>query len=189
MDRTIELLKKSDALLEGHFLLSSGKHSKKYIQCAKLIENPAYCEEVAKIISEKIKESGIKVDLCAGPAMGGIIIAYEVARALGVNAIFTERVDNIMTLRRGFEIKKDMNVIIVEDVVTTGKSSFETVDVIESYGAKVNALTSIVNRSGKNEINGLKLISATKVQIDTFDPDNLPEDLKNTPAVKPGSRK
>ncbi|EEU12644.1 orotate phosphoribosyltransferase [Anaerococcus vaginalis] len=189
MDRTIELLKKSDALLEGHFLLSSGKHSKKYIQCAKLIENPVYCEEVSKIIAEKIKESGIKVDLCVGPAMGGIIIAYEVARALGVNAIFTERVDNIMTLRRGFEIKEGMNVIIVEDVVTTGKSSFETVDVIESYGAKVNALTSIVNRSGKKEINGLKLLSATELNFETYDPDNLPEDLKDTPAVKPGSRK
>ncbi|WP_049690966.1 orotate phosphoribosyltransferase [Anaerococcus jeddahensis] len=189
MDRTIELLKKSDALLEGHFLLSSGRHSRKYIQCAKLIENPVYCEEVAKIIAEKIKEADIKVDLCVGPAMGGIIIAYEVARALGVNAIFTERVDNIMTLRRGFEIKEGMNVIIVEDVVTTGKSSFETVDVIESFGGKVKALTSIVNRSGKDEINGLKLISATQVQIDTFDPDNLPDDLKDSPAVKPGSRK
>lgn len=189
MDRTIELLKKSDALLDGHFLLSSGKHTRKYIQCAKLIENPAYCQEVAQKIAQKVKESGIKVDLCVGPAMGGIIIAYEVARALGVNAIFTERVDNKMTLRRGFDIKEGTNVIIVEDVITTGKSSFETVDVVENYGAKVNALTSIVNRSSVDEINGLKLISATKLEIETFDPDNLPEDLKDTQAVKPGSRK
>ncbi|NVF10550.1 orotate phosphoribosyltransferase [Anaerococcus sp. AGMB00486] len=189
MDRTVELLKKSNALLEGHFLLSSGRHSRKYIQCAKLIENPVYCEEIAKIIAKKIKEAGIKVDLCVGPAMGGIIIAYEVARALGVNAIFTERVDNIMTLRRGFEIKKDMNVIIVEDVITTGKSSFETVDVIEKEGANTVALTSIVNRSGLDQIRGLKLISATEIQINSFDPDNLPDDLKDTPAVKPGSRK
>lgn len=189
MDKTIELLKKSDALLEGHFLLSSGRHSRQYIQCAKLIENPVYCEEVAKIIAQKIKDAGIKVDLCVGPAMGGIIIAYEVARALGVNAIFTERLDNVMTLRRGFEIEEGMNVIIVEDVVTTGKSSFETVDVIEKEGANTVALTSIVNRSGLDEINGLKLISATKIQIDSFDPNELPEDLKETPAVKPGSRK
>ena len=189
MDRTIELLKKSDALLDGHFLLSSGKHTRKYIQCAKLIENPVYCQEVAQKIAQKIKESGIKVDLCVGPAMGGIIIAYEVARALGINAIFTERVDNKMTLRRGFDIKEGTNVIIVEDVITTGKSSFETVDVVEKYGAKVNALTSIVNRSSVDEINGLKLISATKLEIETFDPDNLPDDLKDTPAVKPGSRK
>lgn len=189
MDKTIELLKKSDALLEGHFLLSSGRHSRQYIQCAKLIENPVYCEEVAKIIAKKIKDANIKVDLCVGPAMGGIIIAYEVARALGVNAIFTERVDNKMTLRRGFEIKEGMNVIIVEDVITTGKSSFETVDVIENEGGNTVALTSIVNRSNKDEINGLKLISATNINIESFDLDNIPEDLQNTEAVKPGSRK
>ena len=106
MDKTLDLLKKSDALLEGHFLLSSGKHSDRYIQCAKLIENPAYCEEVAEIIAENLKEAGIEVDLCVGPAMGGVIISYEVARVLGVHAIFTERVDNQMTLRRGFEIKE-----------------------------------------------------------------------------------
>lgn len=189
MDRTTELLVKSNALLEGHFLLSSGRHSRKYIQCAKLIENPKYCEEVAKIIADKVKKANIKVDLCVGPAMGGIIISYELARALGVDAIFTERVDNIMTLRRGFEIKKGMNVLIVEDVVTTGKSSFETVDVIKNKGGNVVALTSIVNRSGKDSINGLNLISATKINIESFDPNDLPEDLKNTPAVKPGSRK
>lgn len=106
MDRTQELLKKSDALLEGHFILSSGKHSNRYIQCAKLIENPVYCEEVAKIIAGKIKEKEIKVDLCVGPAMGGVIISYELARALEVNAIFTERENGKMTLRRGFSIEK-----------------------------------------------------------------------------------
>ena len=189
MDRTIELLKKSDALLDGHFLLSSGKHTRKYIQCAKLIENPVYCQEVAQKIAQKVKESGIKVDLCVGPAMGGIIIAYEVARALGINAIFTERVDNIMTLRRGFKIPKGAKVIIVEDVITTGKSSFESVEVAKSYGAEVVALTSIVNRSGLDEINGLPVVSATKIDVKSWDPDDLPDHLKDTPAVKPGSRK
>ena len=189
MDKTLELLKKSDALLEGHFLLSSGKHSDRYIQCAKLIENPEYCEEVAKIIASKLDEAGIDVDLCVGPAMGGVIISYEVARALGLHALFTERVDNEMTLRRGFDIKEGDKVIIVEDVITTGKSSFETVDVIKSYGAEVVALTSIVNRSGKDEINGIPVISATKIDVNTWDPDDLPEDLKDTPAIKPGSRK
>lgn len=189
MDKTLELLKKSNALLEGHFLLSSGKHSDRYIQCAKLIAHPDYCEEVAKIIAEKIKEKSINVDLCVGPAMGGIIIAYEVARALGVPAIFTERVDNIMTLRRGFEIEEGANVIIVEDVITTGKSSFETVDVIKNLGGNVLALTSIVNRSKKDEINGLPIISATKLDINTWDADNLPDNLKETQAIKPGSRK
>lgn len=188
MDKTLELLKKSDALLEGHFILSSGKHSNKYIQCAKLIENPVYCEEVANIIGEKLKEKDIKVDLCVGPAMGGVIISYELARALGVNAIFTERENGQMTLRRGFEIKEGMRVIIVEDVITTGKSSFETVDVIRSSGAEVLALTSIVNRSNKDEINGLPIISATKIDVDTWDEDEVPDKLKNIPAVKPGSR-
>ncbi|MDU2584072.1 MAG: orotate phosphoribosyltransferase [Anaerococcus prevotii] len=188
MDKTLELLKKSDALLEGHFILSSGKHSNKYIQCAKLIENPVYCEEVAQIIGEKLKEKGIDVDLCVGPAMGGVIISYELARNLGVNAIFTERENGRMTLRRGFEIKEGMKVIIVEDVITTGKSSFETVDVIRSCGAEVLALTSIVNRSNKDEINGLPIISATKIDVDTWDEDEIPEELKNIPATKPGSR-
>ena len=141
MDKTLELLKKSDALLEGHFILSSGKHSNRYIQCAKLIENPVYCEEVAKIIADKLKEEGIEVDLCVGPAMGGVIISYELARALGVKAIFTERENGQMTLRRGFHIEKGMKVIIVEDVITTGKSSFETVDVIKGCGAEVLALS------------------------------------------------
>lgn len=189
MDKTIELLKKSDALLEGHFLLSSGKHSDRYIQCAKLIQHPEYCKEVSKIIAEKLKENNIDVDLCVGPAMGGVIISYEVAKALGVDAIFTERVDNEMTLRRGFEIPKGTKVIIVEDVITTGKSSFETVDVIRSCGAEVVALTSIVNRSNKEEINGLPVISATKIDVKTYDADDLPEHLKNTEAIKPGSRK
>lgn len=189
MDKTIELLKKSDALLEGHFLLSSGKHSDGYIQCAKLIQYPEYCKEVSEIIAEKLKEANIDVDLCVGPAMGGVIISYEVAKALGTNAIFTERVDNEMTLRRGFEITEGTRVIIVEDVITTGKSSFETVDVIRSYGAEVVALASIVNRSNKDEINGLPIISASKIDVNTYDADDLPDHLKNTEAVKPGSRK
>ena len=189
MDKTIELLKKSDALLEGHFLLSSGKHSDRYIQCAKLIQHPEYCKEVSEIIAEKLKENNIDVDLCVGPAMGGVIISYEVGKALEVNAIFTERVDNDMTLRRGFEIPEGAKVIVVEDVITTGKSSFETVEVIRSYGAEVVALASIVNRSNKAEINGLPIISATKINVKTYDADDLPEHLKDTPAVKPGSRK
>lgn len=189
MERTIELLKKSNALLEGHFILSSGKHSDKYVQCAKLIQNPKYCEEVAKIIAQNLKEKNIEVDLCVGPAMGGIIIAYEVARALGLDAIFTERENNEMTLRRGFEIKEGQKVIIVEDVITTGKSSFETIDVIREHGGEVVALTSIVNRSGLDEINGLPIVSAAKIDVNTWDADNIPDQLKNIEATKPGSRK
>ncbi|MDY2918430.1 MAG: orotate phosphoribosyltransferase [Anaerococcus sp.] len=189
MDKTVEFLKKSDALLEGHFLLSSGKHSNRYIQCAKLIEHPEYCEEVAQIIAGKLKEKNLLPDLCLGPAMGGVIISYEVARSLGTPAIFTERVDNVMSLRRGFEIEEGSKVIIVEDVITTGKSSFESVKIVEEAGAEVIALTSIVNRSGKDEINGLPVVSATTLDIETWDPDDLPEDLAQIPVEKPGSRK
>lgn len=189
MDKTVELLKKSDALLEGHFLLSSGKHSNRYIQCAKLIEHPEYCEEVAQIIAGKLKEKNLLPGLCLGPAMGGVIISYEVARALDTPAIFTERVDNVMSLRRGFEIEEGSKVIIVEDVITTGKSSFESVKIVEEAGAEVIALTSIVNRSGKDEINGLPVVSATTLDIETWDPDDLPEDLAQIPVEKPGSRK
>lgn len=189
MDKTIELLKKSEALLEGHFLLSSGKHSNRYVQCAKLIQNPVYCNEVAKIIAQDVKDRGLEVDLCVGPAMGGVIISYEVARCLGVDAIFTERDNGAMTLRRGFDIKKGTKVLIVEDVITTGKSSFESVRIVEDMGAEVVGLSCIVNRYEKDQIQGLPLVSATSIHIDTWDEENLPDDLKKIPVIKPGSRK
>ncbi|MDD7306468.1 MAG: orotate phosphoribosyltransferase [Peptoniphilaceae bacterium] len=188
MDRTIELLKKSNALLEGHFLLSSGKHSNKYVQCAKLIQNPKYCQEVAEIIAQKVKEKGLEVDLCVGPAMGGVIISYEVAKALGVEAIFTERLEGDMTLRRGFTIEKGSKILVVEDVITTGKSSFETIDVIKQLGGEVTGLAAIANRSDQEQLHGYPIAAATSVHIETWDADKIPEDLKKIPVVKPGSR-
>lgn len=188
MNRTVELLKESNALLEGHFLLSSGKHSNRYVQCAKLIQNPKYCQEVAEIIAEEVKNKGIEVDLCVGPAMGGVIISYEVARALGVDAIFTERLEGNMTLRRGFSIEKGTKILVVEDVITTGKSSFETIEVIEQFGGEVVGLASIVNRSDAEELHGYPIAAATKVHIDTWEADEIPEELKEIPLVKPGSR-
>jgi orotate phosphoribosyltransferase len=188
MNRTVELLKESNALLEGHFLLSSGKHSNRYVQCAKLIQNPKYCQEVAEIIAEEVKNKGIEVDLCVGPAMGGVIISYEVARALGVDAIFTERLEGNMTLRRGFSIEKGTKILVVEDVITTGKSSFETIEVIEQFGGEVVGLASIVNRSDAEELHGYPIAAATKVHIDTWEADEIPEELKAIPLVKPGSR-
>ncbi|MCI5840064.1 MAG: orotate phosphoribosyltransferase [Peptoniphilaceae bacterium] len=188
MDRTQELLKKSNALMEGHFLLSSGKHSDKYVQSAKLIANPKYCEEVANIIAEKVKKDNLDVSLCVGPAMGGIIIAYEVARSLGVGAFFTERVEGKMKLRRGFEIKNTDKILLVEDVITTGKSSFETVEVLEALGGKVVGLSCIANRSKQTEINNLKIYSATEIDINSWDEKDIPERLKNIPLVEPGSR-
>lgn len=187
-NRVLELLEESKALLTGHFLLSSGKHSDKYIQCAKLIQYPEKTEEVCKIIKEKIDADGIKVDLVVGPAMGGIIIAYELGRALGVPAIFTERQDDVMTLRRGFEIPEGANVLVVEDVVTTGKSSFETIKVIEDHGANCLGIACLADRTSGRDI-GTKLYPAISLEINIYDEEECPFCKEELELVKPGSRK
>lgn len=190
----IELFKESHALLEGHFLLSSGKHSNRYVQCARLLQHPEMAEKVVAKIVEKVKD--LDVDLIVGPAMGGIIVAYELGRQLKKPAIFTEREDNIMTLRRGFEIKEGEKILISEDVVTTGKSSLETLKVLESHGGKVIGLCCLVDRTGKEnpfliKENGEKLpiYSAMKLHIDTYEKDDCPLCKEGSKPVKPGSRK
>ncbi len=185
-NRVIELLKESNALLTGHFLLSSGKHSDKYVQCARLLQYPEKSEEVCKIIKEKLVDE--KIDIVVGPAMGGIVIAYELGRVLGVPAIFTERENNEMSLRRGFEIKEGQNVLIVEDVVTTGKSSVETMKVIEECGGNVVGVACLVDRTGGRDV-GYKLFPAVSLQINTYESDNCPLCKENIELVKPGSRK
>ncbi|WP_300411026.1 orotate phosphoribosyltransferase [Lagierella sp.] len=187
-DRILELLKESDALLTGHFLLSSGKHSDKYVQCAKLIQYPEKTEEVCKVIKKKIEEDDLKVDLVVGPAMGGIVIAYELGRALGVPAIFTERENDVMTLRRGFIIPENANVLVVEDVVTTGKSSFETIEVIEKNNANCVGIACLVDRTSGKDI-GIKLYPAIKLEINTYEKEDCPLCKENKELVKPGSRK
>ncbi|MDY6065054.1 MAG: orotate phosphoribosyltransferase [Finegoldia sp.] len=185
MDKVVELLKESDALLEGHFLLSSGRHSDRYVQCAKLLQYPDKAEKVIEVIADKVKD--LEFTKVVGPAMGGVIVAYELGRQLNKPAIFTERKDGVMTLRRGFEVEKGEKVIISEDVVTTAKSSYETKKVLEDLGAEVVAICCIVDRSSKLDID-LPLYSATKLDIKSYDPDEIPEELKKIPAVKPGSR-
>lgn len=185
-DRVIELLKESEALLTGHFLLSSGKHSNRYIQCAKLTQYPEKAEEVCAIIASKLK--GEKIDVVCGPAMGGIVISYELARTLGVRAIFTERKDNIMELRRGFEVRPGERVLIVEDVVTTGKSSKETIEVLKQFDAEIVGIACIVDRTNGADI-GYRLFPATKIMIDTYEKDNCPLCKQGLELVKPGSRK
>ena len=181
----IEILKETDALLEGHFLLSSGKHSNRYVQCAKVLRYPDKAEKILKPVAEKLKE--MDIDVLVGPAMGGIIVAYELGRQLDLEAIFTERVDNIMALRRGFEIKEGSKVVICEDVVTTGKSSMEVKELLESMGAKVLAIASIIDRtSSKLE---LDVISSLRVDIDTYDKEDCPLCESGIEVVKPGSRK
>ena len=184
---TIEILKKTNSLLEGHFILSSGLRSEKYLQCAKLMMHANLAEKVCMSLAERIKKSKIDFDLIASPAIGGIIVGYQVSRFLDVPNIFVERVDNVFNLRRGFECN-GKKILIVEDVITTGKSSLECAKCLENLGAKISGFACLVNRSGgKSDID--KIISQIEFNFPTYSPDNLPDHLKNIKAVKPGSRK
>ncbi len=192
--RVIEILKNTGALLEGHFILSSGLHSSNYVQCAKAFEYPEYGGEIGALIAKEVSEAGLNIDVVVGPALGGVIVAYEVGKNLKARAIFTEREENVMKLRRGFEINEGEKVLIVEDVVTTGKSTFEVVDVVESYGGKVVGFASIINRSGKEnpfaeKTNGKPYFYLVKFDFPTYNPDDCPLCKSGIPAVKPGSRK
>lgn len=183
-NRVIEILTEAGALLEGHFLLSSGRHSDKYCQCARLLMYPDKSEKVLSIVAEKLKD--VEFDLVVGPAMGGIIVAYELGRQLGKPAIFTERVEGVMSLRRGFEILPGQKVLIAEDVVTTAKSSLEVAELIKQLGGEVVGIASIVDRTS-GEI-AMPLYSAVKLNISSYDKDQCPLCKAGTPYVKPGSR-
>ena len=186
-EETIEILKKTNSLLEGHFILSSGLRSEKYLQCAQLMMYPELAEKVCKSLAEKIKKTNIEFDLVASPAIGGVLVGYQVSKFLNVPNIFVERVNNVFNLRRGFECK-NKKVIIVEDVVTTGKSSLECSKCLQDSGAKISGYACIVDRSGGNsQIN--EIISQINFNIPVFSEDELPENLKKIKAVKPGSRK
>ncbi len=179
-----EILKETGALLDGHFLLSSGRHSGRYVQNAKLLQYPDKAARVLYEVAEKVKNLGI--DTVCGPAMGGIIVAYELGRQLGKRAIFTERENNVMTLRRGFEIKKGERVLITEDVVTTGKSSLETAKVIEALGGEVVGIACIVDR----RVNDIfcPVYSAVRMEIATYTADECPLCKAGVALKKPGSR-
>lgn len=187
MQNIIDILKKSDALLEGHFLLSSGMHSNRYVQCAKVLRFPDMAEEVLKPAIEKVKD--LEIDLVVGPAMGGVVVAYEVGRQLKKEAIFTERVDNIMNLRRGFEVKKGDRIIITEDVVTTGKSTMEVKRLLESMGGIVLGVLCIVDRRGETSELDIPVYSSIKLEIQSFDKDNCELCKSGSAPIKPGSRK
>lgn len=180
----IDILKEVGALLEGHFLLSSGRHSDRYCQCAKLMQYPDKAEKVLSVVTEKLKD--VEFDIVLGPAMGGIVVAYELGRQLGKPAIFTERVDGVMSLRRGFEIEPGQKVLITEDVVTTGKSSLETAEVIKSLGGEVVGIACIVDRRS-NEVE-LPIYSAIQLDIKSYDKEECPLCKENIPYIKPGSR-
>ncbi|MCT4595165.1 MAG: orotate phosphoribosyltransferase [Anaeromicrobium sp.] len=187
MDKVMDILKRSEALLEGHFLLSSGKHSNRYVQCARALKDTRDGEALGKIIGEKVAD--LDIDLVVGPAMGGVIIAYEVGRALGKESIFTERKDNIMTLRRGFEIKEGQRILIVEDVVTTGKSTLEVKKLLEELGGVVVGVGCIVDRRSTDIDLNMPVYSAIKLEIESYDKDNCPLCNDGVELYQPGSRK
>ena len=150
---SLKILKETNALLEGHFVLSSGLHSDTYLQCAKLLSQPNKAKELCISLAEKIKKQFKKIDLILSPAIGGIVIGYEIGRVLGIETIFAERVNNSFTLRRGFNIKENQKVLIVEDVITTGKSSLECSNLVKKVHSEIIGYACIVDRSnGKSEI-------------------------------------
>ena len=187
--KSLNILKKTNALLEGHFVLSSGLHSPKYIQCAKLLSYPHLAKDICESLAKKIKKNFKKIDLILAPAMGGVIIGYEIGRLLKKETIFCERVDGKFKLRRGFNIKKNSRVLIIEDVITTGKSSLECVKLIKKSKAKLLGFASIINRSSKNSLKiKSKIISHLKIEVPTYKKNELPDELRNIKITKPGSR-
>jgi orotate phosphoribosyltransferase len=189
LKKSLNILKKTNALLEGHFVLSSGLHSSKYIQCAKLLSHPKLAEKICKSLANKIKKKFKQIDLILAPAMGGVIIGYEIGRLLKKETIFCERVNGKFKLRRGFHIKRGSKVLIIEDVITTGKSSLECVKLIKKAEAKLIGFATIIDRSTKKTLKiKTKIISHLKIEVPTFSKNQLPKNLKLIPISKPGSR-
>ena len=188
--KSLAVLKKTNALLDGHFVLSSGLHSPKYVQCAKLLSFPNHAKNICLSLGSKIKKKFKKIDLILSPAMGGIIIGYEIGRILNKETIFCERVEGKFKLRRGFKIKKKSRVLLVEDVITTGKSSLECSKLIKKYGGKLIGYACIIDRSNKKnlKIKNNKIVSQVKINIPSYSLKKIPNNLKKIPISKPGSR-
>ena len=188
LEESLKILKETKALIEGHFILSSGLHSPKYVQCAQLMSKPSKAAQICQSLAKKIKIQLNNIDLILSPAMGGIVVGYEIGKLLGVETIFSERVNGKFQLRRDFKIKKNINVLIVEDVITTGKSSIECSNLVKVNKANIVGYACIIDRSdGKIEIND-KIISQIKLNIPTYKKENLPKELISIDPVKPGSR-
>ena len=190
LKESLKILKKTDALLEGHFILSSGLHSNYYVQCAKLLSFPNLAKNIVRSLALKIKYVFKNdIDLILSPAMGGVVIGYEIGRLLNIETIFCERVNGKFTLRRGFKIKKKSKVLIIEDVITTGKSSLECVKLIKKANAKLLGFASIINRSSKKSLKiKTKIVSHLKIDVPVYRSNQLPDTLKFVPITTPGSR-
>lgn len=182
----LEMLKKIGVLMEGHFILTSGRHSSQYLQCARIFQYPSYGEQIAGILAQAFSEDDI--DIVIGPAIGGIILSYEVAKALKVQALFAERENGIMTLRRGFKIPQGSNVLVVEDVVTTGGSVKEVIELVNKAGSNVVGVGAIVDRSNGKLDFGCKFNAVISMDIPSFDKDDCPLCKQGLPAIKPGSK-
>lgn len=183
----LDMFRASGALLEGHFRLTSGLHSNGYLQSAKVLQHPAHAETLGAALAAKAREAGLTPDLVISPALGGLIIGHEVARAFGVRAIFAERQEGALTLRRGFSIDAGEKVLVIEDVVTTGGSTVETVNVAKAFGGHVIGAGSIINRGGGLNI-GVPYVALAEVSFPTWPADQIPEWLAKIPVTKPGSR-
>ena len=187
----IQAFHETGAYLQGHFRLTSGMHSPEYLQCAKVLQHPAHAERFGREIATALQalDPSIKVDVVVAPAMGGLIIGHEVARAFGVRFIFTERdADGKMTLRRGFAIEPGETAVLIEDVITTGGSSKEVIDILKAAGANVFAAASIIDRSGGAADVGVPRIALETLKVTAYPPDSCPLCQQGLPVVKPGSR-
>ena len=188
LEESLKILKETNALLEGHFILSSGLHSPQYVQCSQLLSKPEKAKKICVSLAEKISKEFKEIDLILSPAMGGVIIGYEIGRLLKKETIFTERVNGKFKLRRDFSIKQNQKILIVEDVITTGKSSLECSELAKKMGALIIGYACIIDRSDKNLLITDKIISQVKLDIPTFTNENLPDSLSSLEAIKPGSR-
>jgi orotate phosphoribosyltransferase len=185
---SLKILKETNALLDGHFILSSGLHSPQYVQCAQLLSRPYKAEKFCSSLAKKILGEFSQIDLILSPAIGGIVIGYEIGRILKKKTIFSERVDGVFNLRRGFQILKHSKVLIVEDVITTGKSSLECSELIKSANANLLGFACLIDRSNGASILNKKIISQIQINIPTYKKNELPESLKSIAITKPGSR-
>ena len=188
LEESLKILKRTNALIEGHFILSSGLHSPKYVQCAQLMSIPSEAVKICQSLADKIKREFTDFDIILSPAMGGIIVGYELGKLLNKKTIFSERVDGEFKLRRDFKIEKGNKVLIVEDVITTGKSSLECSKLVSSSGAEIIGYACIIDRSnGQSNIKD-KIISQVQLNIPTYKKEDLPKELQSINPVKPGSR-
>ncbi len=189
-EAALQEFRDAGALLEGHFVLTSGYHSSAYLQCARVLMDPRRAERLCAALAAKLRSAGLveDLDLIVSPAMGGVIVGYEMGRQLGVPAIFFERVDGAFKLRRGFEIAPGQRCLMVEDVVTTGLSSRECIEAAQALGANVIAAAALADRSAGRAALPVPFAALISLDIPHFPPDQLPASLQRIPAIKPGSR-